>query len=42
MAENMMDILAGNFDAVKKPAKQNNSSLATDDSLVDNNRFRNY
>lgn len=42
MAENMMDILAGNFDSVKKPIKQNNSSLATDDSVMDGNRYRNY
>jgi len=36
----MIDILAGNFDSAKKPVKQSNSSMATEDSLFENNRVR--
>lgn len=34
----MIDVLSGNFQAVKRPVKQDkdNSSLATDDSIMDN------
>lgn len=38
----MIDILAGNFQSAKKPTKQSNSSLATDDSSVDNNKYKAY
>lgn len=37
LAQNMIDILAGNFESAKKPTKPSNSSLATEDSLFQNN-----